>query len=66
KREVESWLSDLDVSREKTKWLTNIFEKMGEDPDLEDYIKPTEDDVWDFIGQIKNWLIDPNSNGIFT
>jgi len=66
KGEVESWLPDLDVSREKTKWLTNIFEKMDEDPDLKDYIKPTEDDVWDFIGQIKNWLIDPNRNGIPT
>ena len=66
KGEVESWLPDLDVSREKTKWLTNIFEKMDEDPNLKDYIKPTEDDVWAFIGQIKNWLIDPNRNGIPT
>ena len=45
-------------------WLISVFEKMGEDPDAPDYLKPTDDDVWAFIRQIKNWLVDPNRKGI--
>jgi predicted ATPase len=45
-------------------WLINIFEKMGEDPESEDYLKPSDNDVWSFVGEIKKWFIDPNRKGI--
>lgn len=62
--EVESWLNNLDVSRNKGTWLTSIFEAMGEDPQSSDYIQPAEGDVWDFIGSIKNWVSDQFRKGI--
>jgi len=37
---------------------------MGEDPDAEDFLKPTADDVWAFMQKMKVWLIDPNRKGI--
>lgn len=62
--EVEAWLSDLNVSRSKEVWLRSIFEKMGSDPASTDYVKPGADDVWDFIGEVKTWLSNPQRRGI--
>lgn len=62
--EVESWLSELDVSREKRKWLQSIFERMGSDPQSDCYVKPTKGDVWKFMGQVRAWLVDPYRRGI--
>ncbi len=62
--EVERWLTDLDVPRGKTKWLVNIFEKMGCSPDQPNYIHPAQGDVWDFIGSAKKWLLNENREGI--
>jgi predicted ATPase len=62
--ELESWLRRLGANGHGPAWLISIFEKMGEDPDSSGYLKPAEDDVWAFIRQIKNWLLDPNRKGI--
>jgi hypothetical protein len=62
--EIESWLATLTVPRSKSSWLTSIFEVMGEDPLSPDYVCPTEGDVWDFIGSIKNWVSNPSRKGI--
>ncbi|WP_162950120.1 ATP-dependent nuclease [Rhizobium jaguaris] len=62
--EVENWLTDLDVERSKQKWLRNIFEKMGSDPNSEGYVKPTAGDVWDFIGDISSWMKNKDRRGI--
>lgn len=62
--EIESWLSDLAVSRNKGTWLTSIFERMGEDPQAPEYIKPAEGDVWEFIGDVKRWVSDQSRKGI--
>lgn len=62
--ELESWLKNLEVSGHGSKWLIDIFEKMGENPELEEYIKPTESDVWMFVKTIGNWLLNPNRKGI--
>ena len=62
--EVEAWLTELKVDRSKGTWLRTIFERMGSDPNLADYVKPSVGDVWDFIGQIRNWLVDPERRGI--
>ncbi|WP_460880518.1 ATP-dependent nuclease [Pontibacter rugosus] len=57
--ELESWLKDLDVSGHGPKWLIEIFEKMGENPDSSNYYKPNEGDVWKFISSIKSWITNP-------
>lgn len=62
--EVEKWLPSLNISRGKQKWLINIFEKMGDSPDQENYLQPTNGDVWDFIGLAKKWLENENRKGI--
>lgn len=62
--ELESWLKYLNCSGHGPSWLINIFEKMGEDPDKVDYLKPSSDDVWSFLSQLKVWLSNPNRKGI--
>ena len=64
KGELESWLPHLEAPRDKKKWLPGIFEKMGANPDDEDYVKPAEGDVWDFIGQIQSWCASPKRRGL--
>ena len=62
--ELESWLPELDSSGHGPNWLIETFEKMGEDPKSPTYIKPKDDDVWEFVNQARNWLSDPNRLGI--
>lgn len=66
KGELESWLSQMGVGAGKhgPSWLIDIFEKMGEDPDANGYLKPTSGDVWDFMGELKKWLTSPTRKGI--
>ena len=62
--EVESWLQALSVSRNKATWLSTIFQAMGEDPNSAGYIRPSPGDVWEFIGEIRSWVANPNRKGI--
>ncbi|CRM59119.1 putative ATPase [Pseudomonas sp. 24 E 1] len=62
--ELESWLPQTKSSGHGPSWLIEIFEKMGEDPSSEDYIKPSEGDVWQFLSKIKLWHFDANRKGI--
>lgn len=62
--ELESWLSHLNVSGHGSQWLINVFERMGDSPDHPDYVKPSEGDVWDFIGKAKQWLSNAQRKGI--
>ncbi|WP_370765175.1 ATP-dependent endonuclease [Haemophilus sp.] len=62
--EIEKWLESLDIERGKSSWLRNIFEKMGDNPDLDEYVRPASGDVWDFIGEASKWINDPNKKGI--
>ncbi len=62
--EVESWLESLPVKRTKNEWLRTIFEAMGEDPSLDAYTRPADDDVWDFVGSIAHWVKDSKRKGI--
>jgi len=64
KGELESWLRQLGVTGHGPNWLIKIFAKMGEDPESQDYLKPSNDDVWNFCYQIRNWFINPNKKGI--
>ncbi|MCY7384346.1 MAG: ATP-binding protein [Microcoleus sp. CAN_BIN18] len=62
--ELESWLPNLDATGHGPSWLLAVFEKMGEDPESLDYLKPSNDDVWLFIGEIKKWFTNPTRKGI--
>ncbi|POM09944.1 ATPase [Pseudomonas sp. WP001] len=62
--ELESWLPELSITGEKSVWLTKILESMGDDPDSEGYVKPAQDDVWRFIGDIRNWATNPDRKGM--
>jgi energy-coupling factor transporter ATP-binding protein EcfA2 len=63
--ELESWLKELNIqSKHSPKWLIEVFEKIGEDPNSKDYVKPTTGDVWDFIGKINSWFTNPLRKGI--
>jgi predicted ATPase len=62
--ELESWLKALEIQGKSTEWLIKIFEKMGEDPTSLTYVRPAADDVWAFLGHIRNWMTNPIRKGI--
>lgn len=62
--ELESWLKQLNASGHGSNWLIDIFAKMGENPEIAGYTKPTIGDVWDFIGRVKNWIDNTSRKGI--
>ena len=62
--ELESWLMFLKATGHGPNWLVEIFEKMGEDPGAEGYLKPSEDDIWNFIEGITKWFFNPRRKGI--
>ncbi|MCF5876232.1 ATP-dependent nuclease [Aeromonas veronii] len=62
--ELESWLLQLGVSGHGPNWLVEVFEKMGEDPTSNDYLKPIDGDVWLFIEKIARWFENPRRKGI--
>ena len=64
--ELESWLPGLGASGHGPGWLINIFEKMGEDPSIAGYLKPSTDDVWKFLSDIKKCLTNTSRKGIPT
>ena len=64
KGELESWLPELKVSVRKSNWLIEVFQKMGEDPGSEPYVRPGSDGVWAFLEKVRHWLSDPERKGI--
>jgi hypothetical protein len=63
--ELESWLPNLGATtKHGPSWLLAVFEKMGEDPESVGYLKPSNDDVWSFLGEIKKWFTNPTRKGI--
>lgn len=62
--ELESWLKELGATSHGSNWLINIFQKMGENPLEDDYLKPSDNDVWNFLGEVKSWLNNENRKGI--
>ncbi len=62
--ELESWLSIMNVGGHGPSWLVDMFEKMGEDPNSSQYVKPGSDDVWSFIDEICKWFLNPKRRGI--
>jgi hypothetical protein len=62
--EVESWLSDFNISGKSAAWLIPMFEKLGSDETADDYVRPTEGDVWEFLGLVRTWLLNSDRSGI--
>jgi AAA15 family ATPase/GTPase len=62
--EVEDWLEWLDTPKKKRDWLKEAFQQMGADPESDDYVTPSEGDVWDFVRSIREWISNPNRKGI--
>lgn len=62
--ELESWLANLNATGHGPNWLVDIFEKIGEDPDSSDYLKPGASDVWTFLDQINLWFCSTHRKGI--
>jgi ABC-type cobalamin/Fe3+-siderophores transport system ATPase subunit len=62
--ELESWQRHLGASGHGPQWLIGVFEKMGEDPVSAGYVRPESNDVWDFMGDIRKWLLDGVRKGI--
>jgi hypothetical protein len=62
--EVEDWLEWLDTPKRKRDWLKEAFQQMGDDPESDDYVTPSDGDVWDFVRSIREWISNPNRKGI--
>lgn len=62
--ELESWLKPLGAKGHGPSWLIDVFEKMGENPDENQFVKPSTGDVWQFIEQVGSWLKAPERKGI--
>jgi len=64
--ELEQWLPGLSrgVCQNKSEWLVQTFQAMGEDPDDSAYLRPATDDVWAFVGSIRSWLHNANRLGV--
>ncbi|WP_210413345.1 ATP-dependent nuclease [Leptospira stimsonii] len=62
--ELECWLKHLGATGHRPNWLISVFEKMGEDLDNPNYVKPSNTDVWNFLDFIQIWLMNPNRKGI--
>lgn len=64
--EVEAWLKQLGVPQKSNGWRAKIFEALGSDPSSQDYVGPAPDDVWEFMGEVRRWLMNPARRGIPT
>lgn len=62
--ELESWLKNLHATGHGPTWLIDIFQRMGDDPNSPNYVRPSTGDVWAFMQQIRSWLLDPTRSGI--
>jgi len=62
--ELESWLKQLGAAGHGSNWLVGTFEKMGENPEDPAYIKPSDGDVWDFLANIRGWMLAGGRKGI--
>jgi hypothetical protein len=62
--EVEAWLKPLGATGHGPGWLIKMFELMEENPESETYTKPSDNDVWSFLSDVRSWLINPSRKGL--
>lgn len=61
--EMENWLPSLGAVGKKTDWTVSALEKLGSDPLGTTYVRPANDDVWEFMRGIVGWIKDPARKG---
>lgn len=64
--ELESWLPHLNCNRNKSVWLGEVFTALGSDPSLAAYVRPAQDDVWEFLRNIAAWVSNTGRLGMGT
>ena len=62
--ELESWFNEFEIGGHGPPWLIAMFERLGDDPNSKDYVRPSDEGVWAFMEKIANWLTNPNRKGI--
>ncbi len=64
--ELECWLAAPGVPRTKNKpkWLTDVFTRMGADPAAPGYVSAGVVDAWTFVENIEAWINRPDRLGI--
>jgi hypothetical protein len=60
--ELEQWLIQMGVVG-KTRWVARIFDVIGSDPEDENYLHPSDEDVWAFLDGISAWAANPRLGG---
>lgn len=64
--ELECWLPQVKSHKHGSKWLIKKFENMGFDESSSNYIKPENNDVWEFISEINQWLENSQRSGMLS
>ncbi len=64
--ELESWLTNIGVepTNNKKYWLLSVFDALGGDPESDNYVRPLDSDIWEFLRNIASWINNPNRNGV--
>lgn len=62
--ELESWLPYLKVAARKALWLSSIFNAMGSDPSVEEFVRPIDGDVWELVRKINRWTMSADRKGM--
>lgn len=62
--ELESWLRTMGVEGKKVGRVIQILEKFGNDPTDDQYVRPAQGDIWDYIRSVTMWLKDPQREGM--
>jgi len=62
--ELESWLSDLNISSGKSGWVARAFDRLGNDPKSSSYVRPNDGDVWEFMRKVASWIADTSRKGM--
>jgi hypothetical protein len=61
--EVESWLAYLGLSRQKAEWVQRLVSHIITMEANGQPFVPTNDDIWQFINEIADWVNNPNRLG---
>jgi predicted ATPase len=62
--ELEQWLPELHVVAHKNLWLAAMFNRLGSNPNDDQYVKPGDGDVWDLIRSIRSWTLQREPQGM--
>ena len=66
--ELEDWFSYLGIKppakTKKAKWLRSTLDRLGVDPTHADYVRPSSKDIWRFMREVNQWILNPDREGI--